>query len=195
MVLLVGWWVVMQGDMKRYRPICLLFLPYVLVRWRWCTAPYGSRVFGVAPADASAPADAASADSAHADASAPDNAASADSAHADASAPNDAASADSAHVDASAPADAAPDPAPAQVPPEIKALMDSKDALLNSKDALLDSKDALLASQAEIISQLREELKAAKLRDEQEASTAPPSFAYWDLPFYSDIVSQVIGRV
>ncbi|ODN82500.1 hypothetical protein L198_07722 [Cryptococcus wingfieldii CBS 7118] len=61
LVLLVGWWVGMKGDMKSWRLLGLFLLPYVLMRRKWCATPYGTRVFGAAPAD-TAPADTAPAD-------------------------------------------------------------------------------------------------------------------------------------
>ncbi|TYJ55835.1 hypothetical protein B9479_003487 [Cryptococcus floricola] len=64
LVCLFFWWVKMR-EHRKYRPIGLIFLPYVLMRWKWCAAPYG-RVFGAAPADAT-PADATPADPAPAD--------------------------------------------------------------------------------------------------------------------------------
>ncbi|ODN82494.1 hypothetical protein L198_07716 [Cryptococcus wingfieldii CBS 7118] len=48
LVLLVGlvaWWLGMS-ELKKYRPIGLILLPYVLMRWKWCATPYGTRVFG-----------------------------------------------------------------------------------------------------------------------------------------------------
>ncbi|TYJ57047.1 hypothetical protein B9479_002148 [Cryptococcus floricola] len=49
LVFLVVWW---QEMSKKYRAIGLILLPYVLMRWKWCEAPYGTRVFRAAPADA-----------------------------------------------------------------------------------------------------------------------------------------------
>ncbi|TYJ51741.1 hypothetical protein B9479_007667 [Cryptococcus floricola] len=52
MVLLVCsyfWWVELS-EHKKYRAIGLIFLPYVFMRWKWCATPYGTRVFGAAPA-------------------------------------------------------------------------------------------------------------------------------------------------
>ncbi|ODN74167.1 hypothetical protein L202_07619 [Cryptococcus amylolentus CBS 6039] len=57
LVILVAWWVGLS-EHKKHRPWGLIALLYVLPRWKWCTAPYGTRVLAAAPADtAPAPAD------------------------------------------------------------------------------------------------------------------------------------------
>ncbi|TYJ51694.1 hypothetical protein B9479_007727 [Cryptococcus floricola] len=138
---LVAWWVLMSElELKKYRPIGLLLLPYVLMRWRWCTTAYGTRVFGAA---STAPTDAGPAPTAPDAPGAPADAAPADTAPPPT--PHRAQSLPPPAIDIGLPA-----PAPAQVLPEVQAQLKRMEALQDRMDrmeALLDRMEALLTSQ------------------------------------------------
>ncbi|ODN86330.1 hypothetical protein L198_07349 [Cryptococcus wingfieldii CBS 7118] len=139
MVALVTWWFAMSG-LKEWRPIGLLCLPYVVGRWRWCTAPYGTRVFDASPAEAAEAEAAADTAPAHV-------------------APAHAAPAEAAPTHA-APTHAAPADTPADTHPAQSSQSDRIEALLVSQAHIISElRDKLQAV----------ELKVDKLQDKLEA--------------------------